>query len=301
VVQDTGQDWIPNIVMGKDYDRRFADAPVHYERLEVLAGFFARDMPVHRHVQYFQIHYIDAGAINFHIDDRIYQVMGPSCFLTPPSVPHSFRTEEGTTGHVLTIHQSLIWQLMEEGLQREEARSLKEGVCLEAVRYSADKRTQWDLVEQLFSNIDLEWSTEHPAKALMLENFSRLLIIQIGRQSSNRAESIKASNEALRLFRQFSDLIEENYKHHLPLPEYTARMGVSESRLNQICQKISNSSPKKLINDRLLQEIKRLLKFSNQTSKEIGYQLGFNDPAYFCRFFRRQTDMTAQQYRKLHA
>ena len=78
-------------------------------------------------------------------------------------------------------------------------------------------------------------------------------------------------------------------------------MGVSESRLNQICQSISNSSPKQLINDRLLQEMKRLLIFSNQTSKEIGYQLGFNDPAYFCRFFRRQTDMTTQQYRKVHA
>ena len=171
-------------------------------------------MPVHRHVQYLQIHYMDAGAISFHIDDRIYQVAGPSCFLTPPSVPHSFRTEDGTTGHVLTIHQSLVWQLMIDGLQHEEAVSLKEGVCLASARFNSEKRLRWALVEQIFCNINLEWNADYPAKALMLENFSRLLIIQIGRLSSNRANSTKAGSEALRLFRLFTDLIEQNYKEH---------------------------------------------------------------------------------------
>lgn len=301
VATDARESWIPNIIMGRDYDRRYADASIHYGPLENLADFFARDMPVHRHAQYLQIHYIDAGEISFNIDDRIYRVSGPSCFLTPPSVPHSFRTEEDTTGHVLTVHQSLVWQLLNEGMQREEALDLKEGICLDPSSYQAAQRIQWALIAQLFENIRLEWDAEHPAKVLMLENFSRLLIIQIARLSSSSASSVQASNEALRIFRQFTDLIEENYTKHLPLRRYTSLLKVSESRLNLICHNISNSSPKKLINDRLLQEAKRLLIFSGLASKEICYQLGFSDPAYFCRFFRHRTGTTTRQYRSLHA
>jgi len=297
---DNSDEWIPNIVMGKDYDKSYADAPIHYARLENLAGFFARDMPVHRHVQYFQIHYIDTGVTNFHMDDRIYRVEKSSCFLTPPSVPHSFHTEDGTTGHVLTVHQSVIWRLMRDGLQNYSNFDLKQGICLDPTRYDTAQQDQWALIAQTFFNIGFEWRKDHPAKNLMLENFTRLLIIQIARLSSNSANYSKASNDALRIFRLFTDLIDDHYTQHWPLPHYANLLGVSESRLNQICRNISNSPPKKLVTDRLLQEAKRLLTFSNFAAKEISYQLGFSDPAYFCRFFRRETKMTAQQYRKAH-
>ncbi|MGB2130377.1 MAG: helix-turn-helix domain-containing protein, partial [Marinobacterium sp.] len=82
--------------------------------------------------------------------------------------------------------------------------------------------------------------------------------------------------------------------------EYTRELGISESRLHQICQKVSNRSPKKLIHDRIMQETKRLLVFTDQSSNDICYQLGFSDPAYFSRFFKRHTGMTAQQFRQTH-
>ena len=44
-------EWIPNIILGQDYDRRYLDAPIHYDVLENLAAFYGRDMPVHRHAQ----------------------------------------------------------------------------------------------------------------------------------------------------------------------------------------------------------------------------------------------------------
>lgn len=169
------------------------DAPIHYNALENLAGFFGRDMPVHRHAQYLQIHYIDRGDISFHIDDKIYHVRGPGLILMPPSVPHSFLTKPDARGHVLTIHQSIVWQQL----------------------------------------------------------------IHISRLSAKEAESTAVNNDDLQIFRRFSDLIEEHFREHWHLPEYTDRLGISESRLHQICQRISNRSPKKLTHDRIMQETKR--------------------------------------------
>jgi AraC family 4-hydroxyphenylacetate 3-monooxygenase operon regulatory protein len=49
--------------------------------------------------------------------------------------------------------------------------------------------------------------------------------------------------------------------------------------------------------DRLIQEARRLLSFSSVSITEIGYELGFKDPAYFARFFRKNAGVTASKYR----
>lgn len=294
------EDWIPNINMGQDYDDRYLDAEVHYEALNKLAGFFGRDMPVHRHAQYLQIHYIDRGKINFHIDDQLFQVEGPACFLTPPTVPHSFQTDTAANGHVLTIGQSLIWQLMKNGLQKEDNLDLNQGICLAQNALSENQKQQWQLITLLLDSIKNEWRSDEPGKALILKKFIGALVIIIARLGSHKVTSTPVNNQDLRQFNRFTDLVEQHYSDHWRLSEYTQLMGLSESRLNQICNKISNASPKKLIRDRLVQESKRLLIFSNLTSNEIAYRLGFSDPAYFSRFFKTQTTLTTQAYRKSH-
>lgn len=104
---------IPNINIGQVYDQRYSDAEVHYDKLGNLAGFFGRNMPVHRHDRYFQVHYVKSGTVRVYLDDQQYVESGPMFFLTPPTIPHSFVTEPDADGHVLTVRQQLVWQLLE--------------------------------------------------------------------------------------------------------------------------------------------------------------------------------------------
>ncbi|WP_114417540.1 4-hydroxyphenylacetate catabolism regulatory protein HpaA [Marinospirillum perlucidum] len=291
-------EWIPNIILGQDYDRRYLDAPIHYDVLENLAVFFGRDMPVHRHAQYLQIHYIDRGEVRFHIDDKIYSSQGPTLVLTPPSVPHSFLTSPDACGHVLTLHQSIIWHLLRDGLQQQLETQLNQELSLSLEDLDAEETAHWGLIVHTLEALGREWNHDYPAKQLTLQTLVRLLLIQISRLSNRGTASTSVNNDDLRFFRQFSNLIQEHYQHHWQLRAYTSELGISESRLHQICQRIANRSPKKIIHDRLLQEAKRLLTFSNLSSSEICYQLGFSDPAYFSRFFKRNTGLTTQQYRQ---
>lgn len=294
------QEWIPNIILGKNYDRRYLDAPIHYDILENLAAFFGRDMPVHRHAQYLQIHYIDRGELRFHIDDKIYQTQGPALVLTPPSVPHSFLTDASACGHVLTLHQSLLWQLLKEGLQQELEQLLNHDLCITLQGLDQQEKTHWDALVQTINNIRSEWNHNNPNRDLALQTLVRFLLIQVGRLSRRRIvnTSISVNNTDLKLFRQFSGLIQEHYRQHWQLTDYTRVLGLSESRLHQICQRIAHRPPKKIIHDHLIQEAKRLLTFTDLASSDICYQLGFSDPAYFSRFFKRHTGMTSQQFRQ---
>jgi AraC family 4-hydroxyphenylacetate 3-monooxygenase operon regulatory protein len=297
-IKSDTQNWIPNIVLGKDYDQRYLDSSIHYDRLNNLAGFFGRDMPVHRHAQFMQIHYIDRGHTQFHIDDQLFVVDGPSLFLTPPAVPHSFSTTDHAQGHVLTVHQSLVWNLFKDGLGKALEHELTTGICISKNRLTRHQMSQWVLITQLFRQLRLEWAGNLKAKQHGMLALVQLLFINISRLSSGQVSSTAINNEELKLFRRFTDLIELHFAKHWYLPQYTEQLGVSESRLNTVCQRISNRAPKKLIHDRMVQEIKRRLTFTDLTATEIGYALGFTDPSYFSRFIKRELGMTAHQYRK---
>ena len=104
-------------------------------------------------------------------------------------------------------------------------------------------------------------------------------------------------SEDVRLFLQFCDLVEAHFRDHLTLTEYAGRLSVTEARLNDICRRMADLPSKEIVHERLLQEARRLLRFSAVPVSEISYQLGFADPAYFSRFFTKRTGTPPSQFR----
>jgi len=107
------EDHIPNIDLGKSYDQRYIDTDIHYESLEKLANFFGRNMPIHHHDRFYQLHVILTGTIHVNLDEKSYVVQAPMFFLTPPTIPHAFITDKHAKGHVITVRQQVVWTLME--------------------------------------------------------------------------------------------------------------------------------------------------------------------------------------------
>ncbi|NIE75962.1 4-hydroxyphenylacetate catabolism regulatory protein HpaA [Pantoea sp. Tr-811] len=292
---------IPNINIGQVYDQRYSDSEVHYDRLGNLAGFFGRNMPVHRHDRFFQVHYVKTGTVRVYLDDQQYIEAGPMFFLTPPTVAHSFVTEADSDGHVLTVRQQLVWQLLEadgslvaSGLQVAPACVALSGL---APIYQAEARR----VELLFEELSYEIAEQRVGRGAALENLTRLIMISLLRLCSHSAKATPARREDLKIFHRFNELIEAHYREHWPLSRYAAGIGVTEPRLNDVCRRIADLPSKRLIQERLMQEAKRLLLFSGSSANEVCYQLGFKDPAYFSRFFQRYAGLTPGDYRQRHA
>ena len=291
-------EWIPNIVIGQDYDRHYENASLHFDVLGRMADFFGRDMPVHLHARYLQIHFIEGGESHFYIDDQVYHCQGACCFLTPPSVPHSFMTEPGVTGYVLTLHESLLWQLLHDSQHTHLEAERVVPIGIEQRQLDADGQRQWQRLALTLESVQDEWNQHNSDKRFALETLVRLLLLQLLRLAPAASPSQIVNSEELRQFRRFSELIEREFRQRWPLIKYCAAIGVSESHLNHICQRVANCPPKRLIHDRMLQESKRLLRYSSHTINDIGYQLGFTDPSYFSRFFRKQAGITPKGFRE---
>jgi AraC family transcriptional activator of pobA len=95
----------------------------------------------------------------------------------------------------------------------------------------------------------------------------------------------------------FVALVDENFSKHTTLDHYAAQLDISAAHLNAICRQMSDRSALQLIHERLMLEARRELIYTSMTIKEISELLGFTDPAYFTRFFKRQMGMSPKDFR----
>ncbi|WP_299196945.1 4-hydroxyphenylacetate catabolism regulatory protein HpaA [uncultured Amphritea sp.] len=288
---------IPNIDIGKAYDQHYIDAEIHYEHLEKLANFFGRNMPVHHHDRFYQIHVILSGTVRVHLDETSYTVEGPMFFLTPPTIPHAFVTDNDATGHVITARQQLVWELMSGMRPTHWGNSgiMNTPLCVALSPEQDLNAKQMLYLLGLMADENDHSSIEH---TLALKALLQLVLIDIARLSDQTHQKQKTRKEDVRIFHRFNELIETHYQDHLALAQYSEMISVTEARLNEICRRLAGLPSKRLIMERLMQEARRLLTYSSAPITEISYQLGFKDPAYFARFFRRNAGITASQYRE---
>lgn len=291
---------IPNINIGQVYDQRYSDAEVHYDRLGNLAGFFGRNMPVHRHDRFFQVHYVKSGTVRVYLDDQQYVESGPMFFLTPPTIPHSFVTEPDADGHVLTVRQQLVWQLLEADPGLAPGPQVAPAcVALSGLEpsYAAEARRLALLFDELHSEINASAA----GRGAALESLTRLIMTSLLRLCARSLPARQTRHEDLQVFHRFNELIEAHYLEHWPLARYAQGIGVTEARLNEVCRRIADLPSKRLILERLMQEARRLLLYTGSSANEICYRLGFKDPAYFSRFFLRYAQLTPGEYRQRQA
>jgi AraC family 4-hydroxyphenylacetate 3-monooxygenase operon regulatory protein len=289
-------DYIPNIDLGQAYDQRYIDTDIHYESLEKLAKFFGRNMPVHHHDRFFQLHVILTGTVHVHLDESSYVVQAPMFFLTPPTIPHAFITDNNAKGHVITVRQQLVWQLMENMMATgwDNSNFISNPLCVPLVPENNKNAIH---LQQLLSLIAEESLQSGVQQSVALKALLQLILIDILRLADQSHPQQKTRKEDIRIFHLFNQLIEAHYKEHLTLSQYAIKICITEARLNEVCRRLAGLPSKRLIIDRLIQQARRLLSFSSVSITEIGYELGFKDPAYFARFFRKNSGVTASKYR----
>lgn len=96
---------------------------------------------------------------------------------------------------------------------------------------------------------------------------------------------------------KFNMLIEEHFKEEKMVTFYASELHISANYLNILCKKNLDLSATQLIQQRVLLEAKRLLQSTDMSIKEISFELGFIDHAYFSNFFKSQTGVTPTEFK----
>ena len=93
----------------------------------------------------------------------------------------------------------------------------------------------------------------------------------------------------------FFQLVESHYKTEQKVTFYADKMNISTNQLNLILKKNLGKTSSKIIYDRIVLEAKRLFTLNKLTFSEIGYELNFEDPSYFSRFIKKNTNLSPSE------
>lgn len=97
---------------------------------------------------------------------------------------------------------------------------------------------------------------------------------------------------------RFRSCLETHFPRLLKVSDYAALIKTSRDRLNAALRQETGRTASDLIHDRLRVEAKRQLTYSSRSISEIAYTLNFQDPSYFCRFFRQREGLTPKEFRQ---
>ncbi len=104
--------------------------------------------------------------------------------------------------------------------------------------------------------------------------------------------------DGARLVDDFLQLVELHYRDGWPITQYAATLGAAVDKLHAHCKRRKNRNPQAIVHDRLIGEACARLTRLDLSVEEIGYGLGFKDPGYFNRFFRKHTGSSPGVFRR---
>jgi AraC family transcriptional activator of pobA len=125
----------------------------------------------------------------------------------------------------------------------------------------------------------------------------RAIVWRLAQQSERQAR--RAARGGGDQFTRFLLLVEAHHCEHWPIARYADRLGMTPERLNRLAKAETGQSALDVVHARLTREACRRLTYIAKPISKLAFELGFDDPAYFCRFFKRRTGHNPRDYRRL--
>jgi AraC family transcriptional activator of pobA len=151
-------------------------------------------------------------------------------------------------------------------------------------------------VEDILGKIRNESLLSGEWQQRMLIAYLTVLLTYLSRLYTAQFKGNDATGDKL-LLKKFQAKIDENFQQFHEVADYASMLYISAGHLSEVVKSQSGKPAIKHIHERLVMETRRLLFHTNNSLKDIAFDLGFSDASYFSRFFKRETGVTPAEYR----
>ncbi len=159
----------------------------------------------------------------------------------------------------------------------------------------ADKPIFEIILNQMISELENKGLSH---KELLISYLRMFLIHALRLLEKQESETLPVTHQSNQQVQDFIALVDKQFKNEHTVKGYAEQLFISPKSLAKKLHALGYPTPLQLIQDRILIEAKRLLKFSQMSIKEIAFELGFEDPAYFSRLFSKNVELSPAAYRK---
>lgn len=272
------------------------DFPFEIVRLDEI-GFDDEEQmgQPHRH-NYYEIFLFYKGGGVHRIDFNTYPIESNAIHFISPGQVHYIKRTAGCHGYVITFPQELFSLHDQQNMlnQLSYYHNYREPTLFTCSEKEIEGIKIW------ISKLVAEFSIPENKSEDLIRACLTVILLECNRMFthySGKEQEFKL-NTGGNLILQFRQLLDIHYISMQQVQQYADLLGVTAGHLNDTIKKITGFTTSNHIHERLLLEAKRKLANTDLSAKEIAFDLNFEDPAYFGRFFRKYTGLSPVQFRE---
>lgn len=280
---------IPTFYLYGEPQQDVAEGFVHVENLDDRSRPSEWTIRSHKHSNINHIILISEGGGTMQADGVAYHFEAPALLLVPAGMVHAFQWHSESRGWVVSLADTYVADLAQRDADIAPLFRKAATIALQA-----EDRSEIECSIALLS-IELGWSG--PGRHSAIE--SAILSVMV--RSLRRAHLDEATGQNpsrhVEIVARLRERIELRFRLREPVQIHAQAIGVSQTALRVACAEIGGTSPAAMLDARAVLEARRLLLYTKLSVNEIAWSVGFEDPAYFSRFFTRHAGCPPSIYR----
>lgn len=244
----------------------------------------------HSHrLKYHAFVFVESGSMEIETDFKKHTLTTNSLFYTHPDQIRYVSKVKDVSFYYLSI--------TDEALSQDYVKILNDLIPSEPVRVKSD---QFSIIKELISLSSKLFAKDHDSlyKSILLNNCNSIVALAISELQKHSDFCVNPTRHQ-GITKSFKLLLETHYRTLKSPSDYSQKLNLTSSYLNKCVNKTTGFSTSHQIQERIIVEAKRLLYYTDKTVKEIAYELGYTDPAYFSRLFTKLVGMSANQFRQI--
>ena len=245
---------------------------------------------------FYSIFWIESGEATHATEFVEYSLKADTILFVPPGLKHRMYIDPSVGGTYILFNEEFIRYNQKNHVPLKEYRLFNNPDFKSLINVLPEKRDKLLNITNLIFD-ELRTSDDYSQEIVL--NLLHLFLLESRRifDQQNQAGIEKQAETPDSTIIQFKLLIENNFQTQKNVSSYAEMMNINPSCLNEMAKRTTGITAGELIRNRIIGETKKLLYSSSMSGKEIAFQLGFDDPAYFSRFFRKYTGLTLKEFR----
>ncbi|CAL1521472.1 helix-turn-helix domain-containing protein [Chitinophaga sp. MM2321] len=258
--------------------------------------FFSQVGVPHRH-DFYTIYWIKKGKLLHTIDTVIHEVKKNTLFFLAPGQVHNLQMSERVDGYMIAFQDAFMCLKDQTQISGINSGLFFNNQFSSIITPNAEQAMDIEAIVRLMQK---ELTMREPEYETALHGLLRYFLVLASRIKGENL-AISPEQHAVHnssIFLKFKNLIEEKYQELKTVSDYAAILHIKPVLLNEISKQLSGITAGEHIRNRVILEAQRYLYNTDLTAKEIAYKLGFDDPHYFSRFFKKYTTQSPSEFKE---